>query len=82
MTKQKWKQLFSNRIMQRLGDLDISQNELALRVGVDKSTISKYLSCERVPDAIMVVNLAKALKVNPSWLIDVDETVDTGYLTK
>lgn len=76
MTKKEWQRIFANRVLDRLGELNMTQKELADRILVDKSTISKYLYCERVPDAITLANIALVLDIRSGWLIDVSEIVE------
>ena len=40
----------------------MTQEELANEVGVDRKTINRYLNGDRIPDAIVLVKIAKALK--------------------
>lgn len=43
---------------------------IARRVGVNHSTISKYVSGQSHPRYDVALRLARALNVSPEWLID------------
>lgn len=63
--------LFRDRLAQALSLADISQAELARRIGVDRSTVSQLLSggTARLPNAQVVGECALALGVSADWLL-------------
>lgn len=61
MTRQKWLDEFAERLKLRMEVLDMSVKELSKRSGVKMSTVYTYLEKRRVPTAIHVAMLAKAL---------------------
>jgi transcriptional regulator with XRE-family HTH domain len=48
---------------------EISQRELARRVGKTRSSIAKYESGEQTPRAVTLMKLAKALSLTPNDLL-------------
>ena len=66
------KTLIASRIQEYLNREGISQRELARRVGIANSTISKWTSKENEPTASMLVTLAMKLGVTLDWLTGMD----------
>lgn len=50
--------------------------ELAAKSGLQKSSVSRYLSGENVPRSLAIGKLAAALAVSPAWLLGYDLTID------
>lgn len=66
--------LLGNRIKSAREARDLSVDEVASAIGVNKSTISRYERGEIERPKLPVINsLANVLCVNPSWLIGKDE---------
>lgn len=74
----------SERLIQALSDIDITQAELARRTGLGRPAISQYISGKVKPKQDNIYILAKALKVSPTWLMgfnvpkDVNEDLYNG----
>ena len=73
----------SRRLGSLLSELGISQQELADKSGVLKSSISQYLTERATPSNINVGKMAKVLSVDPLWLLGYDvpmrkENSDSG----
>ena len=62
-----------NEAMQLRG---LSAAELASKSGLQKSSVSRYLSGENVPRSLAIGKLAAALDVSPAWLLGYDLTMD------
>lgn len=60
---------FIKRLQQLLEKKDISQRELAKRVGVSEVTISRYMSGERNPRIEIVRKMADVLSVTTDYLL-------------
>lgn len=60
---------FMMRLRQVLADKKMTASELSRRSGVGKSDISNYLNGRYLPKQDKVYMLAKALGVNPGWLM-------------
>lgn len=61
------------KIRQRRLQLKMTQDELAAKIGVQKSAVAKYESgrVQNIKRA-MISTLAKALECDPVWLMDLD----------
>ena len=76
---------FGERIFYYMRALKISQAELARRIGVHRSTVSRYLKDELVPDSKTIVKIADTLNVSPEYLLGgfsskSDSDVDYGVV--
>ena len=60
--------LFASRLSDLLRQRRLSQRDLAEMVSLTPAAISRYLSGERKPKAIIVAKIAKALDVQPEDL--------------
>lgn len=60
------------RIKEAMDRLGMKQADLARSTGIDKSTISQYLSGKYEPSQPKVERLARALHVDESWLLGFD----------
>lgn len=67
------KKEIGNRISYLLNKNGISQKELADRINVSESVVSRYISGEREPKANMVANLATALRTTSDYLLGIEE---------
>ena len=59
----------SNRIFDRLQELDMTQMELSNRTGINPSTISEWKKNETNPSSDKIMSICKALSVSPEWLL-------------
>lgn len=59
----------SKKIEERIQELNISQRELAEKVGVTEATISRYIKGERTPRGDIIPKIASALKVTADYLV-------------
>ena len=60
---------FPKRLKEAMEDLNIKQTDLVRKTGLDKSLISNYLSGKYKPKQNNLYLIAKALDVNPKWLL-------------
>ena len=60
----------SNRMREAMGDMSVV--ELADRLGCGKSSVSMYLSGQRIPSKMAIQLIALNLGVNPAWLSGLD----------
>lgn len=63
---------FKNRLEQSMREAGLTQNELALKSGISKSLINKYLKGVSEAGNHKLLLLAAALNVNPLWLMGYD----------
>lgn len=65
----------ASRIIKAMADAGISQQELANRSGISKSSISHYVNGTHEPGNKAAYALAQALAVDPLWLMGLDVEV-------
>ena len=63
-------------LMQQNG---ITQKELSRMSGISESSLSRYLRNENRPRMDIVVNIAKALKIETEYLLDEQEKSESAY---
>ena len=68
----------SARIVEALGETELTQAEVARAANVDYMTLSRWISGETSPNAVKLKRLANALGKAPSWFLGEDEI--EGYL--
>ena len=61
------------RIKELRHSMQISQQELADKLGIDKSTIGKYETNARIPEVKMLIQLAKFFEVSTDFLLGLSE---------
>ena len=59
----------SERIIERLQQLSMSQKEFAKQVGIKESTISEWKKNKTNPSSDKILAICKALDVTPEWLL-------------
>ena len=69
----------SDRIIERLQQISMSQKEFAERVGIQQSTISEWKKNKTNPSSDKILAICKALDVSPEWLLSgVDPAASRG----
>ena len=76
MTQEQWKDIFARNLTDILDEKGMSQRQLAKDSGVSAAMISEYVNKIRMPGLAAVVNIAYALDMDVSELIDFDEPID------
>ena len=76
MTQEKWKTIFANNLVDILEDKGMSQRQLAKDSGVSAAMISDYVNGIRMPGLSAVINMAYALDMDVSELVDFDERIE------
>lgn len=61
--------VLSTNIMLRRAELGISQTEVAIRMGLDRSVVSRFENGKQVPGAKNLQKLAAALETTPDRLL-------------
>lgn len=64
-----------NEAMQLRG---MNATELAQKTGLNKSSVSRYLSGENIPRSLAIGKMANALGVNPAWVLGYDVPMEEG----
>ena len=62
----------AKRIREAMSDMGISQQELANKTGIGKSSISHYVNGSNEPGNKSAFLLAQVLNVNPAWLMGLE----------
>ena len=65
-------EITSKRIIEAMRDKKMSQQELADKSNIGKSSISHYVNGSNEPGNKSAYALAKVLNVNPAWLMGLD----------
>jgi len=65
------------RITELLKQLNMTQRELADKVGVTEVSMSRYINGDRIPKGTVIANLATALHTTSDYLLN-GETSDEG----
>lgn len=63
---------FKTRLQELLNYYNLKRTEFMDRTGLDKSTVSLYLSGKREPGQNRISLIADAYNVNPAWLMGYD----------
>lgn len=63
-----------DRINEGMTMRGLTAAELAVKAGMNKSSLSRYLSGETIPRSRAIGKLAAALNVSPAWLLGYDLT--------
>lgn len=67
------KKEIGNRISYLLNKNGITQKELADRINVSESVVSRYISGEREPKANVLANIATALRTTSDYLLGIED---------
>lgn len=67
--------MFNDKVKYLMQQNGISQKELSELTGITEASVSRYLSGERTPRIDIIINFAKALKVDVDYLIFEDEEI-------
>ena len=56
----------------------MTATELSQKTGLNKSSVSRYLSGSVIPRSIAIGKMAQALHVNPAWVLGYDVPIEDG----
>lgn len=73
---------FSYRLTVLLDEHNMSQTQLAKKVGTTNVTICRYINGERIPRIDGASKIASVFNVSLDYLLGISESVDTENLTK
>ena len=73
---------FSYRLTVLLDESNMSQIQLAKKVGTTNVTICRYINGERIPRIDLVSKIAAVFNVSLDYLLGISESIDTENLTK
>lgn len=69
----------SEKIRQRMTELDIKAIDIARQIGATRGSVSQWLSGISKPGGKYIIPLAECLKVEPAWLIDETPSMSDYY---
>lgn len=72
---------WSEKVIELMKERRITQKQLAELSGINESSISRYLHSNQRPRMDVVVNIAKALKVETDYLLEDNERIESAYTT-
>ena len=61
------------RIKQAMESKHITQKELAEKTYITQTTINRYINDQRMPNAMALKDICKALDVSPEWVLGISE---------
>ena len=70
---------WSQKVLDLMQARNLTQKELSQLSGISESSISRYLRSKKRPRLDIVVNVAKALNVSTSYLLDEDDKAVSAY---
>ena len=76
MTQLEWRNIFANNLLEILDEQGLSQAQLARDAGLSVSRINDYINQKATPSIFAVINMAYALDMEVSELIDFDERIE------
>lgn len=68
--------IIKDRLNEALKLRGMNISELAEKSGLNKSSVSRYLSGYMIPRSKAIEKMAIALKVSPAWVLGYDVTMD------
>ena len=71
-----------DRVIELLKQREMKQKELAERIGVTESALSRYLSEEREPDLETLSNMATVLHTTTDYLLGRENQIDISNLQR
>ncbi len=60
---------FRGRMLGLMVEQEISQKDLADRLGVTEATVSRYMNMDRIPKSVLLANIATALNTTTDYLL-------------
>ena len=75
MTQVEWRNIFSNNLVEIMGEQGMSQAQLARDSGLSVSRINDYINQRATPTIFALINIAYALDMDVGELADFGERV-------
>lgn len=70
---------WNEKVLKLMKEQNFSQKQLSQESGITESSLSRYLHSDKRPRMDIVVNVAKALHVETSFLLDENEKSESAY---
>jgi len=74
--------IIKDRLNEAMALRNVNITELASMSGLNKSTVSRYLTGAVIPRSVAIGKMANALGVSPSWVLGYNVTMDGKELTE
>ena len=75
MTKEQWKDIFANNLLDILEEKGMTQAQLAMDSDIPKSQISEYVNGNTMPSLAAAITMSYALDMELADLVDFGERV-------
>lgn len=76
MTLEEWRYYFGDNLNRVLIEEKITRKEFAEQLGIDVSTVSRYINGETVPSIKHIINMTYVLACDYSDIIEFGEMID------
>lgn len=70
--------IIKDRLNKALQLRGMTAAELSRKTGINKSSLSRYLTGESIPRSLAIGKMAEALHVSPAWVLGYDVPMDDG----
>ena len=70
--------IIKDRLNEALHLRGITAADLSRLTGINKSSLSRYLSGESIPRSLAIGKMAEALHVSPAWVLGYDVPMEDG----
>ena len=70
---------FSYRLIVLMEDFNMSQVDLAKKIGISNVTLSRYLSGDRIPRLDVITKIASALNVSIDYLLGISDKKNNDH---
>lgn len=64
--------MIGQRLKEKIGQLGMTQQQAADKLGISQSRLNQYLKDRREPDGQMLCHICEVLGVTPNWLFGFD----------
>lgn len=68
--------IIKDRLNEALRMRGMTASDLSKKTGLNKSSVSRYLSGKSIPRSLAIGLIADALNVSPTWVLGYDVTID------
>lgn len=69
--------IIKDRLNEALKLRGLTASDLAKRTGLNKSSVSRYLSGQSIPRSLAIGAMAEALRVSPAWVLGYDVPMES-----
>ena len=69
------------RLKEMMDVLGLKQSDIVQKTGVNKSSLSNYLSGRRIPTQDQLSLIADPYKINPAWLMGYDVPMEASVMS-